>query len=97
MADTLQLSAAGATGMLDKSQFNFTVLTPSNSSKNPLPLQIKIGGYCFGQNLNIILSQVTGNSSLVKSQVWQGGKTLNQPATANTVVSWIYFYQALLS
>ena len=95
MADTLQLSAAGATGMLDKSQFNFTVLTPSNSSKNPLPLQIKIGGYCFGKNLDIIISQVEGNSSLVKSQVWQRTQSqagISAPPTANTVIFLINFF-----
>jgi hypothetical protein len=75
--------------LLDKSAFNFTVLTPSNSSKNPLPLQIKIGGNCFGKNLNIILTQVV-NSSFIQSQVWtNNGKNISQLPSAQTV--FIYF------
>ena len=70
--------------MLDKNDFNFSVITPSNSSNNPLPLEIKIGGYCFGKNLNIILTQVV-KSSFIKSQVWTGGKNISQPPSAQTV------------
>lgn len=77
--------------MLDQYQFNFTVLTPSKSKKNPLPLQIKIGGYCFGKNLDIIISQVRGYGSLIKTKIWHGGNKLTQPATANTVIylNWV--------
>jgi hypothetical protein len=60
----------GSVGLLDQNGFNFTTLVPSNSSTNPLPLKIKIGGFCFGKNLDITLSQVTGNISLVKSKVF---------------------------
>lgn len=73
-------------GLLDQNEFNFTVLAPSNSPKNPLPLQIKIGGHCFGRNLNIILNQVKGNAGLVKTQVWQTkGQNVTQPPTNKTV------------
>lgn len=78
----------GKAGLLDQNAFNFTTLVPSNSSTNPLPLQIKIGGRCFGTNLNIILYQVQGNIALVKSKVFsQTGKNLNltKPSTTNPV------------
>ena len=95
VASTLKTTSESSTGMLDNNQFNYTILTPSNSSKNPLPLQIKIGGYCFGKNLDIIISQVEGNSSLVKSQVWQRTQSqagISAPPTANTVIFLINFF-----
>ena len=75
-------------GLLSQNEFNFTVLTPSpNSDLNPLPLQIKLGGYCFGRNLNVILSRVKGNSSLIKSQVWKAVyEDVSQPSTFKTVI-----------
>ena len=81
-------SATGNVGLLDEYAFNFTVITPSNSAKNPLPLQIKLSGHCFGRNLNkIILSQVKGNTSLIKTQIWQlFGVNITQPSSAKTVI-----------
>ena len=58
--------------MLDQNGFNFTTLVGSNSTTNPLPEQILIGGRCFGSNLNIILYQVTDVRSKVKNKVWLG-------------------------
>ena len=53
-------------------------MIPSNSSTNPLPLSIKIGGYCFGKNLDITLTKKTGSINLVKSKVYtQENGTLN--------------------
>jgi hypothetical protein len=59
----------------------------SNSSTNPLPLKIKIGGYCFGKKLDITLSQVTGNMSLVKSKVYtQNSPNATESSTFNLVI-----------
>lgn len=84
-------------GLLDHDQFNFTVLTSSNSSKNPLPKQIKVGGHCFGKNLDIILTQIEGNSSYIKSEVWKiDGETLDHPPS-NKIVAyfiWILFLKS---
>ena len=80
--------APGYVGLLNHNEFNFTVLSPSNSSKNPLPLEIKLGGYCFGRNLNIILTQTNGINSLIKSQIWQADRNINnltQPPSFQTV------------
>lgn len=78
---------SGYVGLLDRYGFNFTVLTPSNSSRNPLPLQIKLGGYLMGRNLNaIVLSQITGNSSFIKSQAWNAaGDKIKKESSAQTV------------
>ena len=85
-------------GILDHSQFNFTILAPSNSRINPLPSQILIGGYCFGENLDIVLTQIEGNSLYIKSRVWQiNGENLDQ-APSNKIVSLllILFFNQLL-
>ncbi len=75
-----------AVGILDQNGFNFTVLTPSNSPKDPLPLKIKVGGNLFGQNLDIILNKITGNISLVRSQAWiLSGANITQPPSYRTV------------
>ena len=86
----------GKVGLLDNNGFNFTTLIPTNSSTNPLPLAIKIGGYCFGTNLDITLYQVTGNISLVKSKVFTiTGKNvtqnLTQSPTTNLVIIILYW------
>ncbi len=49
-------------------------------------MQFKIGGYCFGQNLNIIIIR-DESSSLILSQVWQGlnGNSYIQPESAQIV------------
>jgi hypothetical protein len=57
-------------------------------------LQIVIRGYCFGQNFKIILSQVV-NSSLIQSQVWQGGKNYIQSSSAKTVII-LYFLSIII-
>ena len=73
-------------GILNQNQFNFSVLTPSNSSNNPLPFQILIRGQCFGQNLNIVITQKSGNSSFIKSQVWiRSEKNISRPDSAKIV------------
>ena len=85
----LMSNSTGSVGILDKNGFNFTTLIPTNSSTNPLPLAIKIGGYCFGTNIDKTLYQVTGNISLVKSKVFTiTGKNLNvtQSPTNNLVI-----------
>jgi hypothetical protein len=96
VADILKASIGTATGILDQNGFNFTVLTPSNSSKNPLPISIQIGGYCFGKNLDIIISQVDGNNSFIKSKIWQQGKKLSNPPIANTVIIRSFIFTVLI-
>ena len=73
----------GVVGLLDNDEFNFTAIELSNSSKNPLPLKIKIGGHCFGTNLNIILNRVTDFRSKIKTQVWTDNLI---PATSEQTV-----------
>ena len=82
-------NSTGSVGVLDSNGFNFTTLIPSDSSTKPLPLAIKIEGYCFGTNIDKTLYQVTGNISLVKSKVFTiTGKNLNvtQSPTNNLVI-----------
>ena len=76
-------STKGVVGLLNNDEFNFTALVLSNSSTNPLPLKIKIGGHCFGTNLNIILNRVTDFRSQVKTQIWTENLT---PATSERTV-----------
>ena len=91
MATLIKHTGNGNVGLLDQNEFNFTVLTSSNSSKNPLPLQIKLSGHCFGKNLNIILNQVTDIRSLIKSKVWQvAGLNITQPNLTRIVTILIY-------
>ena len=78
-------SGTGVVGILDQNGFNFTTLIKSNSSTNPLPLAIKIGGYCFGTNIDKTLYRVTGVRSNVKSTVWNGGATYEQSASSRVV------------
>jgi hypothetical protein len=78
-------TSTGVVGLLDQNGFNFTSLVPSNSSTNPLPLKIKIGGYLFGNNLDIIISQVTGLRSKVKSNVWEAAQNISESSTSNLV------------
>ncbi len=85
----------GNVGILDQNGFNFTVLKSSKSSKDPLPLSIKVAGYCFGQNLNIILNKITGNISLVRSQAWNAsGANITQPPSYRTV--FIFFFLTII-
>jgi hypothetical protein len=78
-------TSAGVVGLLDQTGFNFTSLDSSNSSTNPLPLKIKIGGYLFGNNLDITISQVTELRSKVKSNVWEASQNISESSTSNLV------------
>ncbi len=78
-------TSAGVVGLLDQNGFNFTSLVPSSSSTNPLPLKIRIGGYLFGTNLDIIISQVTGVRSNVKSNVWEATQNISESSTSKLV------------
>ena len=73
----------GVVGLLNNDEFNFTAIELSNSLINPLPLKIKIGGHCFGTNLDITLNRVTDFRSQVKTQIWTDDLT---PANSERTV-----------